>query len=45
MIERTLPGQCPQAPKTNEQRWAAVRPLYHALRNRERHERTRPDPR
>ena len=35
MIERTQPGSPPRIPPTNDQRWAAVKPLYDAVRNDE----------
>ena len=36
MIERTFPHSPPRIPPTNDQRWAAVKPLYDAVRNDER---------
>ena len=35
MIERTFPHSPPQNPPTNDQRWAAVKPLYDLMRNKE----------
>ena len=35
MIEATRPGYPPQNPPTNDQRWAAVKPLYDLMRNAE----------
>ena len=36
MIERCFPHSPPRIPPTNDQRWAARKPLYDAVRNDER---------
>jgi len=38
MIERTYPHSPPAIPRTNAERWAAIKPLYDLCRNAEAYE-------